>query len=103
MTKTSCVDLTLVFNHKGSSETIGKLRITDNTKIDVLDANEDWKDRINQVANTINQVDEIPVIGGTKINRLGAFTAMETVKKGDDAFTDAVISYLKINGFDAEF
>ncbi|MGD9638037.1 MAG: hypothetical protein AB7U85_03140 [Alphaproteobacteria bacterium] len=102
MNKPKTIDLNLLFSNQNKTQQVGKIRIIDNSKVEVVDAAEDWQERIDQMANTINQAEEIPVIGGTKMNRLGTFTMMHTVKKGEDDFPDAIIGYLKINGFEAK-
>ena len=102
MNTPNSLDLVLMSTNQDSQQQVGKIRIIDNSNVEILSVNDVWKERLNQLANTINQVDEIPVIGGTKINKLGAFTMMETVKKGDENFHLAISSYLKINGLDVQ-
>lgn len=101
MKKPNAIDLVLLSSTNHDEHQVGKIRITDNRTVEVLSADNLWQERIKQMADTINQADEIPVIGGTKINRLGTFTMMETVKKGDAAFPEAIAGYLKINGLEA--
>lgn len=85
-----------------ADEEIGVLRIVDNSDADLISADKIWEEQLKEIVGVINKTDEIPLIGGTNVNKLGSFTMMDVIKKGDYRFPEAVLGYIKTKGLIAK-